>query len=73
MAAEVDAHAGDGVAGGGAADPVGALHERHAVAVAGGPVRGAHARGPCPEHEQVGLGRGRQPPAGTAAPAAAAG
>ena len=69
MAAEVDAHPGDRVAGRGAADAAGALHERHAVAVAGGAVGRAHPGRARPQDQQVGR---RQPPAGTAAPWAAA-
>ena len=65
MAAEVDAHPGDRVAGRGAADVAGALHERHAVAVAGGAVGRAHPGRARPQDQQVGR---RQPPAGTAAP-----
>ncbi len=69
VAAEVDAHAGDGVAGRGPADPPGPLDERDPVAVPGGPVGRAHPGGARPQDQQVGR---RQPPAGTAAPSAAA-
>jgi hypothetical protein len=69
VAAEVDPHAGHRVAGRGAADPPGALDERHAVAVAGGAVGGADAGRARPQDQQVGRG---QPPAGTGAPSDAA-
>ena len=69
MASEVDPHACDKVTRGCAADPGGALDERHAVAVARRPVGRAHARGPRPQHQHVDpLG---QLPAVTAAPVAA--
>jgi hypothetical protein len=71
VAAQVDAHPGDGVAGRGPADAVGPLDQDHPVAGAGRPVRRPHPGGPGPQHNQVG-GRRLYPPAGTAAPFAAA-
>ena len=71
VAAEVDAHPGDAVAGRGAADAAGPLDQDHPVARAGRAVGRPHPGGPGPQHHQVG-GRRRQPPAGTAAPLAEA-
>jgi hypothetical protein len=69
VAAQVDPHAGDRVAGRGPADPPGPLDKRHAMAVPGRAVGRAHPGRARPQDQQVGR---RQPPAGTAAPSAAA-
>ena len=66
MAAEVDAHPGDVVARGRAADPVAALDQRDPVAADGRAVGGPDARGARAQHQQVGRG---QRLAATAAPA----
>ncbi len=71
VAAQVDPQAGDRVAGRGPADVAGPLDQDHAVAGAGRSVRGPHPGGPGAQHHQVGRLRD-QPPAGTAAPLAAA-
>ena len=71
VAAQVHPQPGDGTAGRGPADVAGPLDQDHAVAVAGRAVGRAHAGGPGSQHHQVGRLRD-QPPAGTAAPFAAA-
>ena len=65
VAAEVDAHPGDLVARGRAADPVAALDQRHPVAPHGRAVGGPDARGARAQHQQVGRGQFR---AATAVP-----